>query len=925
MALRNLLIAPCNSIFKGSIYCIEDTTPPSLIVGNTYAMSAFTSGLFTRFNTGCYTILGESDIECVGPDPEVVVFSSAFGPEQCEDCQTSIANAIQLSPCNISLEGIIISIDAITPTPSIGDIFNITVVYIDRNTGEQVLLTGCYSVSRFGFLPPNRIDALSPVVSYSAQTDCETCLNNNGILYEVYECLTDSLYIISFPNNTFSDHLVTFTGLDGVTQYCGFVKGISKEIIATGLLVSDLGVYNDENNNCNSCLETVADKKKLVNCLTGGEVIVWASTLFTVGDATNLSFDNGCYEISSDPVDPSTPVDINELANFDPHSNCEDCLECHGATYYYSSCTEVEICGNLSSILMNNYIGGRDIWIDSNNIAFVSLYNNAAIVRIDLNTQTYLGISSTNLVSPTGIDGDETNGVICIGDANSNRLNFIDYNNTSNVFLTSASNSFIRKIYFDSNSGLFFITFLNCCSNKGIEVWSASSYNTPTLVTSFGNNFDSYYDVKVIGSKIYAANYENYGIDVFDSTTYSYEGTLSTGGNIPFSISSNGSSSLYVALNSASYAIIDLSTSATTTSSYSVTCNTGADKSIKVNSVSNKFYITDPNCGNVLEFDLSTGNLLKVYTFDMLSQFFPYGIQIDTLGNTWFSSTYNLFQVGCNLEYITGSINSNEYIPIGNTFYHPIKEVCSEVTSIDTSFNGEYNFYSVLSYSGCPECTGQTFDLFYCEECSDGLYSGLLVAPSGLYNVGEFVKSHWGNSNWFCFEILDSWTPENYGTPEVIFDAEGDISYSSCTDCQGAATLGITVINCDTLVESQVTVTFEQWAQIEGAFGFSYPVISDTNGNCYVVVNSCPIDNIYPPFPLGDFYFNSTQCRANQIGPIPPRSANTETVICEVCCPCESGSTFTVIPPHPVWTDGRGTAVTQLNMITLGGENGLNN
>jgi len=29
--------------------------------------------------------------------------------------------------------------------------------------------------------------------------------------------------------------------------------------------------------------------------------------------------------------------------------------------------------------------------------------------------------------------------------------------------------------------------------------------------------------------------------------------------------------------------------------------------------------------------------------------------------------------------------------------------------------------------------------------------------------------------------------------------------------------------------------------------------------------------------------------------------------------------------PHPVWTDGYGTQVTQLNMITLGGPNGLNN
>lgn len=54
-----------------------------------------------------------------------------------------------------------------------------------------------------------------------------------------------------------------------------------------------------------------------------------------------------------------------------------------------------------------------------------------------------------------------------------------------------------------------------------------------------------------------------------------------------------------------------------------------------------------------------------------------------------------------------------------------------------------------------------------------------------------------------------------------------------------------------------------------------------------------------------------------------PRSASTETFLCEQIC-TESGTTVvSVVAPHPVWTDGYGTAVTQMNMITLGG-NGLN-
>ncbi len=40
-----------------------------------------------------------------------------------------------------------------------------------------------------------------------------------------------------------------------------------------------------------------------------------------------------------------------------------------------------------------------------------------------------------------------------------------------------------------------------------------------------------------------------------------------------------------------------------------------------------------------------------------------------------------------------------------------------------------------------------------------------------------------------------------------------------------------------------------------------------------------------------------------------------------------SGSTVVVAvnPPHPVWTDNYGTEVIQLNAVTLGGVNGLNN
>lgn len=50
-------------------------------------------------------------------------------------------------------------------------------------------------------------------------------------------------------------------------------------------------------------------------------------------------------------------------------------------------------------------------------------------------------------------------------------------------------------------------------------------------------------------------------------------------------------------------------------------------------------------------------------------------------------------------------------------------------------------------------------------------------------------------------------------------------------------------------------------------------------------------------------------------------SANTESTVC-VNDGC-AGTPYTVKPPHPVYGDLTGGTVTQLNMIELGGQNGL--
>jgi hypothetical protein len=54
-------------------------------------------------------------------------------------------------------------------------------------------------------------------------------------------------------------------------------------------------------------------------------------------------------------------------------------------------------------------------------------------------------------------------------------------------------------------------------------------------------------------------------------------------------------------------------------------------------------------------------------------------------------------------------------------------------------------------------------------------------------------------------------------------------------------------------------------------------------------------------------------------------SANTEVRICEQICSGSGTTVVSVKTPHPTYSDLTGGTVVQLNMITLGGPNGLNN
>jgi hypothetical protein len=87
-------------------------------------------------------------------------------------------------------------------------------------------------------------------------------------------------------------------------------------------------------------------------------------------------------------------------------------------------------------------------------------------------------------------------------------------------------------------------------------------------------------------------------------------------------------------------------------------------------------------------------------------------------------------------------------------------------------------------------------------------------------------------------------------------------------------------------------------------------------------LNNCPLEPNYNTITPVATYYNCLTCYLENTRF--PRSANTETLICLQVC-TESGTTVvSIAPPHPVWTDGYGTAVTQLGMVVIGGPDGLN-
>jgi hypothetical protein len=926
MAVYQVSIVDCgcnpNSEGCKSLGIVVEDNSNQLVVGNVYSFSG-------RVEFGCYVVQG---LKLTIESPNTIIINS-YGPENpsgCTDCITDISDYLEFISCDRNYE-FIIPKTQISPIPAIDDILFID-LYFSTESGLQQF-SSCFTfIGLTSTIPDNDVFVSSASTVFA---DCETCTQNSPLIYSVSECIGGNIYYMILQSSGLENHLITFTDLVGLTQYCGIVQSLTS-VPTTGVFINDLGVYDEELGiDCDYCNGLVNEKKKLVNCLGGLDQIVWASVLFEPGNSTHLSLGDGCYEISPDVVPSGETITINELANYDPQEDCEDCLECYGVIYDYITCEQFETCSpiNLIDTSSNSLSSGRNFKIDSFDFAFIPFAGSNQIAKVDLNSQTIVEQSGAVLTSPLSLDIDDNNLVICVTNSGTflptiYDVTFFDYNNLSLSSNLIISGAVPNNVYYNTNDGYFYVTTSSIGGVSSIYVYSGLSYNTMGLVTSFGSISQNYGEIIQIGSLIYVINQNANSIDIYND----FSGGLGLNTSVPlpttpYSFTFNSSNNiLYISTNTNYYIKLDVATNLYSIITYN-SCSS-VNLKIKFNSSNNRLYITDPNCDYIFEFNTTTDTLLKTYNnlnSNGINQ--VYGIDIDTSGNTWFSSYDDLFQLGCNNDFIIGQTTSNEYLSASTVFFNYQLSACCVITTVTSitniSFLNITENISMLHFEDCQTCTGSTQDVFYCVECVTGV-EGVLLAPQGSYSAGQFVRSQFGNSDWLCFEIVEPYSGQT--SNPISFVTSGS-SFNTCEQCESGATLGLTLVNCDTLQPSRFNVTLNEWFEITG-FPSQLPnsVVSDINGVCYQVTNSCPIDNVHPSFNPQNFYLNQLFCRVgNRPSILPTISAGTEATICSVCWD-GTGYTATIIhPPHPTWTNGSGQAVVQLNAITLGGPNGLNN
>jgi hypothetical protein len=263
------------------------------------------------------------------------------------DCATCINDdAVLVGSCN-GKEEFVLKFSAFTGSVEVNDVLYLTFVYPNNISPLEpdFNIVGCFKINKF-FRSGSR-DTFGVLTSQTPYLDCGECLSANSQTYLVYQCNDFSqTHYISLPDNSLVGHLITFNDITiGLEQFCGIVDSQENGPIDI-TLINDLGIYNDEL--CAQCLSSVAEKRLIIDCLDSEHTeVVWNSVFFEAGDVSNLSTNDGCFEVGALTEDPVT---IQTFLDFDPQPDCPDCIQCNGITYNVESCS-----GEITGVTISAY------------------------------------------------------------------------------------------------------------------------------------------------------------------------------------------------------------------------------------------------------------------------------------------------------------------------------------------------------------------------------------------------------------------------------------------------------------------------------------------------------------------------------------------------------------------------------------------
>jgi len=185
----------------------------------------------------------------------------------------------------------------------------------------------------------------------------------------------------------------------------------------------------------------------------------------------------------------------------------------------------------------------------------------------------------------------------------------------------------------------------------------------------------------------------------------------------------------------------------------------------------------------------------------------------------------------------------------------------------------------------------------------------------------------------YCFEITD-----NSSVGGAAYTAT-TTTYTSCYECLANNFTIITFDPCVANIGFSFSIPITQLGIIPSESQVFYVNVTYYNGNTQTFCASVSqfeqaseddyINSFEPGFSTINQIINynfslgvNGGCNECLYG----FSSGTESTICNICCPCTTGETVnSVSVPHPDYSNGLNQTIKQLNAITIGGFNGLNN